>query len=95
VSYLSVQVLSARSLLSKLSFNNFLDNDNNVLQTRMILNAGNLVMAMVFVVSSIFGMNLSDDHQESYVLFTLVSTTWCSILTLDTTTVLDYGLKFH
>lgn len=55
----------------------------------MILNAGNLVMAIVFVVSSIFGMNLSDNHQESYVLFTLVSTTWCSVLTLDTTTVLD------
>ena len=65
------------------------EHSNNVLQTRMILNAGNLVMAMVFVVSSIFGMNLSDDHQESYVLFTLVSTTWCSILMLHTTTVLD------
>lgn len=39
----------------------------------MILNAGNLSMAMVFVVTSIWGMNLSDNHTESYVLFTLVS----------------------
>jgi ABC-type polysaccharide/polyol phosphate export permease len=56
----------------------------------MILNAGNLVMAMVFIVSSIFGMNLSDRHQESYVLFALVSMTWCSFLRLDTTIVLDF-----
>ncbi|KAL0028536.1 hypothetical protein WJX77_012737 [Trebouxia sp. C0004] len=53
-----------------LEINNF---RNNLIRTRMILNAGNLVMAMVFVVSSIFGMNLSDHHQESYVLFTLVT----------------------
>ncbi|DBA67446.1 TPA: hypothetical protein ACH3X2_001730 [Trebouxia sp. C0005] len=53
-----------------LEINNF---RNNLIRTRMILNAGNLVMAMVFVVSSIFGMNLSDLHQESYVLFALVS----------------------
>ena len=39
----------------------------------MILNAGNLAMAMVFAVSSIWGMNLSDNHQESYALFALVS----------------------
>ncbi len=43
------------------------------LQTRMILNAGNLAMAMVFVVTSIWGMNLSDDHTGSYTLFALVS----------------------
>ena len=61
----------------------------------MILNAGNLVMAMVFVVSSIFGMNLSDLHQESYVLFALVSMTWCFILRLDTTIVFGSRLTFH
>lgn len=45
----------------------------------MILNAGNLSMAMVFVVTSIWGMNLSDNHTESYVLFTLVSILSCDV----------------
>ena len=45
----------------------------------MILNAGNLSMAMVFVVTSIWGMNLSDNHTERYVLFTLVSILSCDV----------------
>lgn len=43
------------------------------LQTRMILNVGNLAMAMVFAVVSIWGMNLSDRHSDNYALFIMVS----------------------
>ena len=39
----------------------------------MILNAGNLSMAMVFAVVSVWGMNLSDKHTGSYPLFVVVS----------------------
>ena len=45
------------------------------LQTRMILNAGNLALAMVFAVVSVWGMNLSDKHADSYALFVVVCLT--------------------
>lgn len=43
------------------------------LQTRMILNIGNVVFASVFAVASIWGMNLADDHVDSTTLFDVVS----------------------
>ena len=49
-------------------------------QTRMILNAGNLAMAMVFAVVSIWGMNLSDRHSDNYALFVVVSLMRCCCL---------------
>ena len=47
------------------------------LQTRMILNAGNLALAMVFAVVSVWGMNLSDRHADNYALFVVVCLTLC------------------
>ena len=43
------------------------------LQTRMILNAGNLAMAIIFAVVSIWGINADDRHTDSYALFVAVS----------------------
>lgn len=43
------------------------------MQTRMILNIGNVVFASVFAVASIWGMNLADDHTDSRVVFDVVS----------------------
>lgn len=45
-----------------------------VLQTRMIINMGNVVFASVFAVTSIWGMNLADDHVDSRAIFDVVST---------------------
>lgn len=41
----------------------------------MILNAGNLALAMVFAVVSVWGMNLSDKHADNYALFVVVCLT--------------------
>lgn len=50
------------------------------LQTRMILNAGNLALAMVFAVVCIWGMNLSNKHTDSYALFVVVGLVPCFCL---------------
>ena len=43
------------------------------MQTRMILNIGNVVFASVFAVASIWGMNLADEHADSRAVFDVVS----------------------
>lgn len=43
----------------------------------MILNAGNLALAMVFAVVSIWGVNLSDKHTDNYALFVVVCMVVC------------------
>lgn len=50
------------------------------LQTRMILDAGNFALAMVFAVVSIWGVNLSDKHTDSYALFVVVCMVVCLYL---------------
>ncbi|KAL3154514.1 hypothetical protein ABBQ32_013975 [Trebouxia sp. C0010 RCD-2024] len=50
---------------------------NNLIRTRMILNAGNLALAMVFAVVSIWGVNLSDKHTDNYALFVVVTVVSC------------------
>lgn len=41
----------------------------------MILNAGNLALATVFAVVSIWGMNLNNRDEDQYALFVVVSLT--------------------
>ena len=43
------------------------------MQTRMILNIGNVVFTSVFAVASIWGMNFADDHADSQTIFDVVS----------------------